>query len=217
MNSQYSLIVISCDENNGLCHILSAYPTNLSSTISDNICGNLFNGDDKDILKNDKLFVKLYTSDRVGAGKSFMIEKYAKQLQIPPASKPKPPYIPPVPMHQNVSPFPSPRAQPLPTAELHVSNLRSNIRPFDLKRAFGQFGTINNVKIKQDRYNQQKAFAFVKFRYRADAEKAQRNMNGSLLSGKRIWVKWAKGNQNRNRRYFYFPMCFILAHSLIFI
>ena len=54
--------------------------------VSDTVCDNLFNGTDGDIHKDNKPFVKVFTSDRVGAGKTFMIQKFAEKLD----AKPKP-------------------------------------------------------------------------------------------------------------------------------
>eukprot|EP01083_Nonionella_stella_P134475 409138_1 len=79
----YSLLVISCDESNTLCHILSAYRTNtVSCTVSSNICSTLFNGtNDNEMMKNDKPFIQLYQSLAVGLGKSFVIKEKATQWQ----------------------------------------------------------------------------------------------------------------------------------------
>ena len=78
----YSLMVISCIENNALCHRLTSYRTTLSLNTSDDICSNLFNGsNDNDILRNNKLFVQLYKSNCVGLGKSYMIKQMTTKIQ----------------------------------------------------------------------------------------------------------------------------------------
>eukprot|EP01083_Nonionella_stella_P073155 197581_1 len=77
----YSLMVLSCKENNTLCHRLTSYRTSITFDMTDDICGTLFNGaNDNDILKNNKPFVQLYQSSAVGMGKSYMIKQMANKI-----------------------------------------------------------------------------------------------------------------------------------------
>eukprot|EP01083_Nonionella_stella_P128419 389155_1 len=86
---RYSFVVMSCtDKGNAICDILSPYRMNdVSSTFTDedakHICNALFNGhQDKDLWHNNgnKLFVRIYNSTEVGAGKSHVIQQEAVRV-----------------------------------------------------------------------------------------------------------------------------------------
>eukprot|EP01084_Bolivina_argentea_P175761 304301_1 len=87
----YRFLVISCDQmTNSLCSVLGQYkisqtesqlPHNDIYSYIKTVCDSLFfHGANKDILKSNKLCVKLFRSRNVGAGKSFCIQQLANKI-----------------------------------------------------------------------------------------------------------------------------------------
>ncbi|XP_076340042.1 RNA binding protein fox-1 homolog 1-like isoform X2 [Tachypleus tridentatus] len=70
---------------------------------------------------------------------------------------------------------------------LHVSNIPFRFRDSDLRQLFGQFGPILDVEII---FNERgsKGFGFVTFATSADADRAQEQLNGTVVEGRKIEV-----------------------------
>ncbi|KAL2245131.1 UNVERIFIED_CONTAM: Serine/arginine-rich splicing factor SR45 [Sesamum indicum] len=94
---------------------------------------------------------------------------------------------------QNKKPSPPPRkASPVPESlVLHVDQLSRNVNEHHLKEIFGNFGEVVNVRLAIDHVvNLPKGFAYVEFKSRADAEKAQLYMDGAQIDGKVVRAKF---------------------------
>ncbi|KAL2937778.1 Serine/arginine-rich splicing factor SR45 [Bienertia sinuspersici] len=62
---------------------------------------------------------------------------------------------------------------------LHINKLTRNVNEGHLKEIFSNFGDVVNVELAMDRVvNLPKGYAYVEFKTRADAEKAQLFMDG---------------------------------------
>jgi len=71
---------------------------------------------------------------------------------------------------------------------LHVADLDSNADKRDLEKLFGKYGPLKEIWMARS----VPCFAFVVFRYREDAEEAQRKADGSEVVGRRIRVTVAR-------------------------
>lgn len=69
---------------------------------------------------------------------------------------------------------------------LYIGNLSSDITEEDIKEMFKPFGEINELFI-----NKEKNFGFVRVDYRMNAEKAKRELDGSVRKGRNIKVRFA--------------------------
>ncbi|BFG33402.1 hypothetical protein CerSpe_196760 [Prunus speciosa] len=89
------------------------------------------------------------------------------------------------------------RSRDLPTSLL-VRNLRHDCRPEDLRKPFGQFGTLKDVYLPKDYYTgEPRGFGFVQFVEPADAEEAKYQMDGQLLQGREVTVVFAEENRKK--------------------
>uniref|UniRef100_T1JS57 RRM domain-containing protein n=1 Tax=Tetranychus urticae TaxID=32264 RepID=T1JS57_TETUR len=81
---------------------------------------------------------------------------------------------------------------------LHVSNIPFRFRDPDLRQLFGQFGQIIDVEII---FNERgsKGFGFVTFSDSMDAERAQNQLNGSIVEGRKIEVNNATARNNSKK------------------
>ncbi|XP_053214234.1 homeobox protein 2-like isoform X2 [Panonychus citri] len=81
---------------------------------------------------------------------------------------------------------------------LHVSNIPFRFRDPDLRQLFGQFGQIIDVEII---FNERgsKGFGFVTFADSMDAERAQDQLNGSIVEGRKIEVNNARARNNSKK------------------
>lgn len=70
---------------------------------------------------------------------------------------------------------------------LHVSNIPFRFRDADLRQMFGKFGTIQDVEII---FNERgsKGFGFVTFVDKFEAEAAKKELNGTMVEGRKIEV-----------------------------
>ncbi|KAG6407342.1 hypothetical protein SASPL_130331 [Salvia splendens] len=84
------------------------------------------------------------------------------------------------------------KASPAPESlVLHVDQLSRNVNENHLKEIFGNFGEVVNVRVAMDHVvNLPKGFAYVEFKIRADAEKAQLYMDGAQIDGKVVRAKF---------------------------
>jgi cold-inducible RNA-binding protein len=78
--------------------------------------------------------------------------------------------------------------------KLFVGNLSYSITEQELREAFSQSGrTVQSVRIAVDRETQRpRGFAFVEVATDADAESAIRQWNGTMLSGRNVFVEKAQ-------------------------
>ncbi|GFQ04901.1 serine/arginine-rich splicing factor sr45 [Phtheirospermum japonicum] len=97
----------------------------------------------------------------------------------------------PPPQTKRTSPPPR-KASPIPESlVLHVDQLSRNVNENHLKEIFGNFGEVVNVRLAIDHVvNIPKGFAYVEFKNRADAEKAQLYMDGAQVDGKVVRAKF---------------------------
>ncbi|KAG6405183.1 hypothetical protein SASPL_132769 [Salvia splendens] len=84
------------------------------------------------------------------------------------------------------------KASPAPESlVLHVDQLSRNVNENHLKEIFGNFGEVVHVRLAMDHVvNLPKGFAYVEFKIRADAEKAQLYMDGAQIDGKVVRAKF---------------------------
>ena len=81
---------------------------------------------------------------------------------------------------------------------LYVGNLLPNVSEKDLRKAFKQFGPVQNIRIIADRKNKlSNGYGFIVMSSKNDAEKAIEEMNGKEFMGQTINVNPAKPKINR--------------------
>ena len=78
------------------------------------------------------------------------------------------------------------RADPTNT-NIYVGNLVPSVSETELRRAFGSYGPIAEVKL-----HRKGAFGFVRFRLHNDAVRAIIGMNGAIIGGKSIKCSWGR-------------------------
>ncbi len=82
---------------------------------------------------------------------------------------------------------------------IYVSNLGSNLRDEELKNMFAGFGMVSSAKVIVDKFsNQSKGFGFVEMPDRTAAEKAIRELNGTMADGRAINVSEARPKEERS-------------------
>lgn len=80
--------------------------------------------------------------------------------------------------------------------KIYVGSLSSCTTGSDLKNAFSEFGTIDEVKLITDMYTgDSKGFAFIKFSTNSSASKAL-EMNGKIIKERTIRVSLAKKKES---------------------
>ncbi|KAL6567642.1 hypothetical protein OROGR_001310 [Orobanche gracilis] len=91
--------------------------------------------------------------------------------------------------------------KPSPVPEslvLHVDQLSRNVNENHLKEIFGNFGEVVNVRLAIDHVvNIPKGFAYVEFKNRVDADKAQLYMDGAQVDGKVVRAKFTLPERKR--------------------
>lgn len=60
-----------------------------------------------------------------------------------------------------------------------------------IHEVFSRFGVIEQIRLKNASMNNELSYAFVTYVYRDDAENALRQMNGTMLLGRKIRIGWA--------------------------
>ncbi len=85
---------------------------------------------------------------------------------------------------------------------IYVGNLSYRVTEDELRNAFNAYGEVTSAKIVMDRYSgQSKGFGFVEMPIQAEAEKAIKQLNGSLLNGRNIQVSLARPkSEGRSRK-----------------
>lgn len=83
-------------------------------------------------------------------------------------------------------------------SKLYVGNMSFNTSEADLRDAFGQFGSVTDVYIANDRMTgRPRGFAFVTFSTEAESQLAAEKMNGTDLGGRQLTVNEAKPKEER--------------------
>src|SRR5215467_12041503 len=76
---------------------------------------------------------------------------------------------------------------------LYIGNLSYNTTEMELREAFGQVGTVADVKIVMDRETgRPRGFAFVEMSSEQEAQEAIQQLNGRALDGRTINVNEAQ-------------------------
>ena len=85
-------------------------------------------------------------------------------------------------------------------SKLYVGNMSFKTTEVDLRDAFGQFGSVTDVYIANDRETgRPRGFAFVTFSTDTEAKLAAEKMNGTDLDGRALTVNEAKPREERPR------------------
>ncbi|KAL0387031.1 UNVERIFIED_CONTAM: Polyadenylate-binding protein 2 [Sesamum radiatum] len=80
-----------------------------------------------------------------------------------------------------------------------VKNLSELTNEEDLKKRFGEFGSITSVAVMRDEYGNSKCFGFVNFENAEDAAKSVEVLNGQIVNGKEWYVARAQKKYERER------------------
>ncbi|KAK4405205.1 Polyadenylate-binding protein 8 [Sesamum angolense] len=80
-----------------------------------------------------------------------------------------------------------------------VKNLSELTNEEDLKKRFGEFGSITSVAVMRDEYGNSKCFGFVNFENAEDAAKSIEVLNGQIFNGKEWYVARAQKKYERER------------------
>jgi cold-inducible RNA-binding protein len=91
-------------------------------------------------------------------------------------------------------------------SKLYVGNMSFKTTEADLRDAFGQFGSVTDVYIANDRETgRPRGFAFVTFGTDTEAKLATEKMNGIDLDGRQLTVNEAKPKEEMGNRSFSSP------------
>jgi RNA recognition motif-containing protein len=80
---------------------------------------------------------------------------------------------------------------------LFVGNLDSEVTPEEIRRLFEAYGQVGQVHIIRDRDTGVPRFAFVEMTNDAEAEKAIKTLNGSILRDRTLDVNYARPRPQR--------------------
>jgi RNA recognition motif-containing protein len=80
---------------------------------------------------------------------------------------------------------------------LFVGNLDSKVTQAELRRLFEAYGQVAQIHIIVDRDTRLPRYAFVEMTNDADAEKAIKELNGSILRGLSLNVEYARPRPER--------------------
>ncbi len=81
---------------------------------------------------------------------------------------------------------------------IYVGNLSYNVTEEELREVFKAYGEVSTVNIITDKYSgQSKGFGFVEMSGKDEAEKAIKELNGSMVKGRNIKVNEAKPRTDR--------------------
>lgn len=91
-------------------------------------------------------------------------------------------------------------------SKLYVGNMSFKTTEADLRDTFGQFGSVTDVFIANDRETgRPRGFAFVTFSTDTEAKLAVEKMNGVDLDGRQLTVNEAKPKEEMGSRSFNSP------------
>jgi RNA recognition motif-containing protein len=83
-------------------------------------------------------------------------------------------------------------------AKIYVGNLSFNSTEQDLEDMFGEFGTVQSVKIIEDRETgRSRGFAFVEMSSDEEAQSAIAGLNGREIDGRALTINEAKPQEER--------------------
>jgi RNA recognition motif-containing protein len=87
-------------------------------------------------------------------------------------------------------------------SKLYVGNMSFKTTEADLRDAFGQFGSVTDVYVANDRETgRPRGFAFVTFSNDTESKLAAEKMNGVDLDGRPLTVNEAKPKEENGRSY----------------
>lgn len=82
--------------------------------------------------------------------------------------------------------------------KLYVGNLSYETSEEDLRKSFGEFGTVESVTLVTDKYTgKSKGFAFVEMGSREEAQAAMTGLNGQQLGDRTLKVDEARPKPER--------------------
>ena len=82
---------------------------------------------------------------------------------------------------------------------IYVSNLVFKVGNEELKKLFTAYGTVSSAKVITDREtNKSRGFGFVEMENESEAQKAIKELNGSVFEGKSITVNEARPKEERS-------------------
>ena len=82
-------------------------------------------------------------------------------------------------------------------SKLYVGNMSFNTTEAALRDTFGQFGSVTDVYVANDRMTgRPRGFAFVTFSTEAEAKVAAEKMNGTEMDGRQLNVNEAKPKES---------------------
>lgn len=82
--------------------------------------------------------------------------------------------------------------------KLYVGNLSYDTSEEDLRKSFGEFGTVESVTLVTDKYTgKSKGFAFVEMSTREEAQAAMSGLNGTQLGDRTLKVDEARPKPER--------------------
>ena len=84
---------------------------------------------------------------------------------------------------------------------IYVGNLPYNVTDSDLREAFSQYGSVDNVNLITDKFSgDSKGFGFVEMANNSEADAAIKALNGSNFKGRNITVNQARPKSDRPSR-----------------
>lgn len=84
---------------------------------------------------------------------------------------------------------------------IYVSNLGFSVNDEDLKNLFASYGTVSSAKVIMDKMtSQSRGFGFVEMPDEEAAQKALKELNGSMADGRSIKVTEARPREENNNR-----------------
>jgi RNA recognition motif-containing protein len=84
---------------------------------------------------------------------------------------------------------------------IYVSNLGFSVNDQDLKTLFAAYGTVTSAKVIMDKMtSQSRGFGFVEMPDEEAAQKALKELNGSMADGRSIKVTEARPREENNNR-----------------
>ncbi|MDX2049275.1 MAG: RNA-binding protein [Chitinophagaceae bacterium] len=86
---------------------------------------------------------------------------------------------------------------------IYVSNLGYSVNDQELKNLFAKFGEVSSAKVIMDKYsNRSKGFGFVEMRDTTAAEKAIKELDGTMVDGRPIKANEAKPREEKGKSSF---------------
>jgi RNA recognition motif-containing protein len=86
---------------------------------------------------------------------------------------------------------------------IYVSNLGYSVNELELKNLFAKFGEVFSAKVIMDKYsNRSKGFGFVEMRDNTAAEKAIKELDGTMVDGRPIKANEAKPREEKGKSSF---------------